>query len=284
MIEVKNIFHDYSGQGKYALNDVSFQIKKGEIFGFLGPNGAGKTTLQNVLTRILPLQKGEVFFDGVSVNKIKDKFFNKVGVSFEYSNLYSKLTGYENLKFYAGLFDEKTKDIDELLEMVELKNDAKKLVAEYSKGMKQRLVFARSLIGDPEILFLDEPLAGLDPNSSQKLKKIIKKKKEEGCTIFLTTHNMFVAEELCDRVAFLNEGKIVAEDEPRKLKLQHGEKSVAVEFLENKKIETKIFFLEKENDKKEFKKIIDDKNFQTIHSKEATLEQIFIKLTGKKLS
>jgi len=283
MISVENLYHDYTGKEQYAVNDVSFKIKKGEVFGFLGPSGAGKSTTQNIMTGLLKLQKGEVLYEGKSITRMKSNFYNNIGVSFEFHNLYTKLTGYENLKYFAGLFDVPTADPMELLDMVGLRADANKRIANYSKGMRQRIVFARSLINNPKILYLDEPTSGLDPTTASQIRQLIKRKKEEGCTIFLTTHNMFAADDLCDRVAFLNEGKIVAMDTPRNLKMKHGEKSVAVEFAGEKGIKKSVFFLDNEEDKKQLNKIILNKQIQTIHSQEATLEQTFIKLTGRGL-
>lgn len=283
MIKVKNLYHDYVGKGDYSVENVSFEIEKGEIFGFLGPSGAGKSTVQNIMTGLLELQKGEILYNNQSVKKIKSKFFNKIGVSFEHPNLYTKLTGYENLKYYAGLFQVPTQDPMKLLDMVGLKHASNKKASAYSKGMKQRLVFARALINDPEILFLDEPLSGLDPSTASKIKDLIVKKKKDGCTIFLTTHNMFVADELCDRVAFINDGKIVSLDSPRNLKLQYGQKSVKLEYVKDNKVFNEILFLENEKDKKKFHDLVESQNIQTVHSQEATLEQIFIKLTGRGL-
>jgi fluoroquinolone transport system ATP-binding protein len=284
MITVKNLFHDYSGKGEYAVDDVSFQIHDGEIFGFLGPSGAGKSTVQNIMTGLLKLQKGEIKYGDTSIKDVKPSFFNKVGVSFEHPNLYNKLTGYENLKYFAGLFSVNTQDPNMLLEMVGLKHAAHKKAGAYSKGMKQRLVFARSIINNPEIMILDEPLSGLDPNTASVIKGIIKDKRKKGKTIFLTTHNMFVADELCDRVAFINEGKIVALDPPRELKLQYGERSVKVEYKSNGSVTSDLYFLEKEEDKRHLQEALNSKNIQTIHTQEATLEQIFMKLTGRGLS
>jgi fluoroquinolone transport system ATP-binding protein len=210
-------------------------------------------------------------------------FFEKVGVSFELPNIYEKLTGYENLKYYAGLFNRKTEDPDKILERVGLSDARNKKAQDYSKGMKQRLVFARSIINNPEILFLDEPLSGLDPTTAKKIKEIIKEKKRQKNTIFLTTHNMFVAEELCDRVAFINEGRIVAMDTPKNLKLQYGTKSVKVEYKEAEGVKSEIFFLDKGNEKERLSDLMKTKDVVTVHSQEATLEQIFIKLTGREL-
>lgn len=284
MIQVSGIYHDYTGKGQYSIHDVSFSISKGEIFGFLGPSGAGKSTVQNIMTGLLALQKGEVQYEGHSIRALHADFFNQVGVSFEHPNVYTKLTGYENLKYYAGLFRVPTCDPMKLLDMVGLRESAHKRAGAYSKGMKQRLVFARALLNNPRILFLDEPTSGLDPATAGRIKGIIREKQREGCTVFLTTHNMFAADELCDRVAFLNEGRIVAMGSPRDLKLQFGEKSVKVEYREDGGIQSRVLFPSREADRDELHRILDQREIQTIHSQEATLEQIFIRLTGRELA
>lgn len=283
LIEVQNLYHDYEGNGRYAVKDVSFAIAEGEIFGFLGPSGAGKSTVQNIMTGLLPLQQGQILFQGQPVGELKSAFFNQIGVSFEHPNLYGKLTGHENLKYYAGLFTVPTQDPGKLLEMVGLKDAAHRRAANYSKGMKQRLVFARALLNRPKILFLDEPTAGLDPNLAEKIKTLIRRQREEGATVFLTTHNMYIADELCDRVAFINEGEIVASDTPRRLKLQYGEHSVRVEYRENGAVNGRVFYLDNDADRAALNEIINQKEVQTMHSQEATLEQTFIKITGRGL-
>lgn len=288
MIDVKNLYHDYGGDGDYAVRDVSFAIEEGEIFGFLGPSGAGKSTVQNLMIGLLPLQQGTILFQGQAVNDLRSQFFNRIGVSFEHPNLYGKLAGQEILSFYAGLFRMPTEEPMKLLEMVGLQDAAHKRTADYSKGMKQRLVFARALLNRPEFLFLDEPTAGLDPNLAGNIKEVIRRKRAEGTTIFLTTHNMFIADELCDRVAFINEGRIVAMDTPRNLKLQYGQRSVRVEYRENGSghgpLHSEVLFLESDEDRARFNAILNENEVQTVHSQEATLEQTFIKITGRGLS
>jgi fluoroquinolone transport system ATP-binding protein len=284
MLEVKKLHHDYDGKGNYAVQDVSFNIAQGEIFGFLGPSGAGKSTVQNILTGLLTLQQGEVNYDGVSIKDVDLGFFNSLGVSFEHPNLYTRLTGYENLKFFAGLFDVPTLNPMSLLEAVGLTEAAHRKVKAYSKGMRQRLVFARSLINQPKMLFLDEPTSGLDPNTANVIKGLILKQIERGATVFLTTHNMVVADELCDRVAFINEGCIVAMDTPKNLKLQHGERSVAVEHSLNGKTRSSVLFLDNPKDQSQLNSLITAGQVLTIHSQEATLEQIFMKMTGRGLA
>lgn len=283
MIQVKNLYHSYSNDDTYAVKDASFEIKQGEVFGFLGPSGAGKSTTQKILIGLLEHQKGDIIVDGKPVDFSDRKRFNEIGVSFEVANVYKKLTGIENLEFHARMFDGKTLDPLTLLEMVGLGNDAKKKAGEYSKGMLQRLVFARSMINDSKIWFLDEPTSGLDPTTASKIKKIIKKKQKQGVTIFLTTHNMFTADELCDRVAFINDGEIVALDSPRNLKMMYGQKLVAVEYIKDGEVVSETLSMDNQTAVDKLYNIMKDGHVETIHSKEATLEQIFIKLTGRGL-
>ncbi len=284
MIKVQKLFYDYGGRGQYAVREVSFTIGDGEIFGFLGPSGAGKSTVQNLITGILPLQQGEVNYDGVSLQEGGRAFFNKIGVSFEHPNLYPALTGLENLKYYRGFFAGPTQDPLTLMERVGLGEAAHKKTREYSRGMKQRLVLARSLLNQPHYLFLDEPTSGLDPNTAEQIREIIREKKKECGGIFLTTHNMHLAAELCDRVALLNNGEIVAGDTPRNLQLEYGERAFKAEYSNNGELQEKVFFPEREKDRQQLKDLIASNQVQTLHSQEASLEQVFIRLTGRELA
>ena len=283
MIEVKNLTHDYEGKGTRSVDDIGFAIADGTIFGFLGPSGAGKSTTQALMTGLLSIQTGDVEYDGVSLRAQGPAFYNRIGVSFEHPNVFGKLTGLENLRYHAGLYSVPTEDPKRILEAVGLTDAANRRASAYSKGMKQRLVFARSLINKPTILFLDEPTSGLDPATAERIKEIIRKKRADGCTVFLTTHNMQTADELCDVVAFLNDGRIVAMDAPRDLKLQYGERSVAVEHRTNGSVAREVLFAERRDDAERLKQLIDGGTVETIHSQEATLEQIFIRLTGRGL-
>lgn len=281
MITVEGLYHDYAGRGEYAVSDVSFHIGRGEIFGFLGPSGAGKSTVQNILTGLVRLQRGDVRYEGKPVNALPPSFYNRVGVSFEQPNVYLRLTGLENLKYFAGLFRVPTADPMTALGWVGLREAAGKKAAAYSKGMKQRLTLARALINHPDILFLDEPTSGLDPTTSAGIRDLILRQKARGATIFLTTHNMQLAEALCDRVAFLNAGAIAAMDTPANLKLRYGQRAVVVEYAADGRRETRCFDLERE--RPGLCRFLAETNPLTVHSQEATLEDIFIRVTGRGL-
>lgn len=284
MISVKNLSHSYGNDGNLAVNNISFHVEKGETFGFLGPSGAGKSTTQNILTGLLPLQSGEVIVAGYNIKKVHNERFNTIGVSFEQSNLYSKLTAKENLEFYAKLFDVPTRDAVELIHLVGLAGKENDLAGTFSKGMKHRLTFARSMINNPELWFLDEPTTGLDPTISATIKDIIKEKTASGTTAFLTTHNMYIAEELCDRVAFIIDGKIVLIDTPKNLELQYGQKLVDIEYVKEGKVVKETLKTIEEKDRLRIGEIVSKYDVQTMHTKEATLEEIFIQVTGRELA
>lgn len=283
MIKVEGLYHSYSNDETFAVKDVSFEVEKGEIFGFLGPSGAGKSTTQGVLTGLLSLQKGNVIVAGFDVKHLRNEMFNRIGVSFEQSNLYSKLTAKENLSFYSKLFDVPTLDPMELIKMVGLEGKENIRTGEFSKGMKHRLTFARSMLNDPELWFLDEPTTGLDPAIAATIKDIIKSRNDKGVTVFLTTHNMFIADELCDRVAFIIDGEIKLIDSPKNLKLRYGKKMVDVEYIKDEKVLKETLSTVLEEDRARLTQIIDDNEILTMHTKEATLEEIFIKVTGRGL-
>jgi fluoroquinolone transport system ATP-binding protein len=283
MIKVKNLFYSYTNDDNYAVKDVNFDVEKGEVFGFLGPSGAGKSTTQGILTGLLPMQKGLANVAGFKMKEHSAKMFNKIGVSFEQSNVYGKLTALENLEFYRKLFDVDTMDPKILLDMVGLSHVANKRASTFSKGMKHRLTFVRSMLNNPELWFLDEPTTGLDPAIGNQIKNIIKEKNKEGTTIFLTTHNMHIADELCDRVGFIIDGVLKLVDSPRNLKLQYGEKFVEVEYKEGNETKKENISLIKEEDRLRLNNIINNKEIELMHTKEATLEEIFIKVTGRGL-
>ncbi|WP_317899801.1 ABC transporter ATP-binding protein [Aurantibacillus circumpalustris] len=281
MIEVRDLIYTYAGAEQPAIKKVSFDIPKGEVFGFLGPSGAGKSTVQKILFKLLSNYVGRCLIDGKEVKDWDKSLYEKIGVGFELPNHYLKLSALENLNFFRGFYSSST-DPMELLEMVGLEQDANKKVGDFSKGMKMRLNFIRSFIHNPDILFLDEPTSGLDPVNARIIKDIVLKLKKEGKTIFITTHQMHDADELCDRVAFLVDGKILAIDEPKTLKLKHSNRKVEVS-LKNRadKLE---FSLDNLGNNAEFINAIKLNIIDTIHSKEASLDDIFIKVTGKSLT
>ncbi len=268
-----------------AVDHISFDVKAGEILGFLGPNGAGKTTTVKMLTGQLRPNNGKAVLLGYDVAKEPNRVQSQIGVCFEQTNLYEQMSALENLKLFAALFGVKEFDGYALLERVGLAGREKGKVSGYSKGMKQRLMIARSLVNKPQILFMDEPTSGLDPVSSEAIDNIILEERDRGATIFLTTHDMWEADKLCDRVAFMNQGKIAALDSPRNLKQQYGRRSLIAEISSNGgTIEKKEIDMDAPGTPQEVEKLFRNEKVVTIHSEEATLEDIFIKVTGRRLT
>ena len=282
MIKVSNLDYTYHKSSIPAVKNLNFNVNDGEIFGFLGPSGAGKSTTQKILIGLLDGYAGEISIAGKKLYQWNHSFYDSVGVCFELPNHYLKLSGYENLQFFSSFYNVPTKDPAELLKMVGLDADANKKVEGYSKGMKMRLNFIRSLLHNPQILFLDEPTTGLDPVNARKIKDIILDQKKQGKTIFLTTHNMYDADELCDRVAFITEGEISIIDSPKQLKLQNGKRIVKVEYM-NGKPKQREFDMDSIGSNSDFLNILKNDRLVSIHSEEATLDDVFIKVTGKRL-
>ncbi len=283
MIRVENLTFTYTGTSQPAVRHLSFTVEPGEIFGFLGPSGAGKSTTQKILFRLLQGYEGSVQVFDRDLREWGYEYFEQIGVSFEMPNHYSKLTARENLRYFGALYRGPVMKPEALLEMVGLLDDADMPVAQFSKGMKNRLSVARSLVNNPKLLFMDEPTAGLDPVNARKIKDLIKAQKEAGKTVFLTTHDMTIADELCDRVAFIVDGQISLIDSPRELKLRYGKPEVRVEFGLNGKTEQRDFALAGLADNAEFLNILRTGSVRTMHTQEATLENIFIQMTGRSL-
>lgn len=285
MITVKDVRYAYSDADKDALQGIDFSIKKGEVFGFLGPSGAGKSTMQKLLIGLLKHYRGSIEVMGKEVRSWGDDYYEHVGVSFELPNHYLKLTACENLEFFRSLYRGKTIDPMTLLSWVGLQDAANKKVAAFSKGMKVRLNVARSLLHQPKILFLDEPTSGLDPVNARKIKDLILKIRNQGTTVFITTHNMMVADELCDRVAFITDGSISLIDTPSVLKKKYGKREVRVEYLdEQNALQSKDFSFDTLGWNSDFCHLIASvPRIETIHTQETTLENIFIQVTGQEL-
>ena len=245
VIRVRGLTFTYPKAPEPAVRGMDFSVGRGEIFGFLGPSGAGKSTTQKLLIGLLRGHGGEAAVWGKDPLAWGPDYYQRIGVSFELPNHYQKLTGLENLRFFASLYDGATLDPMELLDAVGLADDANTRVGKYSKGMQMRLTFARSLINDPELLYLDEPTSGLDPVNARKVKNMILDLKSRGRTVFLTTHDMATANELCDRVAFVVDGQIVALDTPTELKIARSQRLVRVEYRgENGRLETADFAMD----------------------------------------
>lgn len=281
MISVDNVFLKYPGAKVDTIHGVTFNVNQGEIFGFLGPSGAGKSTLQKILTGVLRDYKGSVKVLETEVKDRDNSFYENIGVDFEFPNFYSKFTALENLNYFASLYSKKTIDPMYLLKLVGLLNDADKKVLDFSKGMKMRLAFIRSILHDPKLLFLDEPTSGLDPGNARTIKDMILEQKKSGKTVILTTHNMHDAEELCDRVAFIVDGQIKAMDTPAALRKHISNTEVKYTYSQGVKVVEKTTLLSKLHNDRDFITILNSGSLSSIHSKEQTLEDVFIELTGR---
>jgi fluoroquinolone transport system ATP-binding protein len=283
MIQVEDLSFTYNRATRPAIRGLGFAIERGEILGVLGPNGAGKSTTQKILIRLLRDYTGRVSALGRDLRAWRSDYYERIGVSFELPNHYHKLTALENLRYFGALYQGKTRPPEELLDLVDLRSDGDTLVSQYSKGMKSRLSVARALLNEPELIFMDEPTAGLDPVGARRIKELVKSQRAAGRTVFLTTHDMTVADELCDRVAFIVDGEIRLIDAPRELKLRYGEPRVRVEYTENGETRHREFMLAGLADQDGFLRVLRDHEIQTLHTLEATLEEIFIRVTGREL-
>jgi fluoroquinolone transport system ATP-binding protein len=284
LIRVRDLRFAYPGARTPAVLDVSFEVGEGEIFGFLGPSGAGKSTTQKILTGLLRGGGGEVSVFGRALQALGPDYYEDVGVGFEVPNLYLKLTALENLRAFGALFRGPLADPRELLARVGLADAADVRVAEFSKGMRARLGFVRALLHGPKLLFLDEPTAGLDPVNADVVKGMIREAREGGATVFLTTHDMNAADQLCDRVAFIVDGGLRCIDAPRALKLEHGRREVRVEWRDDGALRSRCFPLDGLGDCTPFLALLREERIETLHTQETTLERVFIDVTGRSLS
>jgi fluoroquinolone transport system ATP-binding protein len=284
MIEVSRMAFAYPGAAGPAVSDLDFGVADGEIFGFLGPNGAGKSTTQKVLTGLLGDYQGSVRVLEREVREWGSDLYEQVGVGFELPIHYGRLTALENLRYFAALYDGETEDVEALLEQVDLLDQADVRVGHFSKGMRVRLSYARAVLCRPRLLFLDEPTTGLDPLSARRIKDLILAQRARGATVFLTTHDMTTADELCDRVAFLVDGQIALVDSPRELKVRYGEKRVRVEYRRDAVLETQDYPLEGLGENADFRAALCEPALETIHTQETSLERIFIRVTGRDLA
>ncbi len=226
-IDVQALTRDYDGVR--AVDHITFSVAAGEIFGFLGPNGAGKTTTTRMLTGLLRPTAGRATVCGWDVVEQRQQLKPAIGVVFEFQNLYERMTAVENLRFNARLYGVNGRRVRAMLDQVGLHDRARQKVATFSNGMKQRLLIARALLHQPQVLFLDEPTKGLDPGVARDIRAIVQGLKSQGVTVFLTTHYMEEADRLCDRVAILQNGRIVALDTPQNLKQNINQEGATLE-------------------------------------------------------
>jgi ABC-2 type transport system ATP-binding protein len=281
-IEVKDISYSY-GKTR-AVERLGFEVMPGEVLGFLGPNGAGKSTTIKMLTGQLRPDSGSARVLGMDVTADPSRVQARIGVCFEEKNLYANMSARENLHFFASLFGITHPDVDGLLSKVGLRERGGDRVKKFSKGMRQRLMMARALVNRPEVLFLDEPTDGLDPVSSQAVRGLIRDEAKRGAAVLLTTHDMHEADELSDRVAFINEGRLHALDTPENLKLRHGRRRVRVRRRNGGEAHEEEIDLDSPGAGEKLRAAVDTEGLLTIHTEEATLESIFIRMTGRRLA
>ena len=278
-IEVEKLSRTFNGLK--AVDNISFSVEAGEIFGFLGHNGAGKTTTIRMLSGQLLPTSGRAHVAGCDVITEQRRLKPLIGVVSEHQNLYERMSGRENLEFAVRLYGQDVRRVNETLKQVDLLERAKDNVRTYSNGMKQRLLIARALLHRPQIIFLDEPTRGLDPVVGREIRRLILDLSQQGVTIFLTTHYMEEADHLCGRVAFLSDGRMVALDTPKNLKVAHGHNSVNVT-LENG--ESLTIDLNDHDAGKQLEQLVSAGQVRTLHTAEATLEEVFIRMAGRELS
>ena len=284
MIEVSGLTFAYPGAESPAIRELAFDIPRGEVFGLLGPSGAGKSTTLSVLTGLLKGWSGKVVVQGRPLTEWGSDYYRRVGVSFEFPNHYLKLTARENLEFFRALLGIGADSVETVLERVGLGEHVDRPVAHFSKGMKMRLNFARSLLHRPEIWFLDEPTSGLDPVNALRIREVIRERQAEGTTTMLATHDMNTADAVCDRVAFVVDGGIAAIDRPSALRQRFGSRSVTVSWLgEDGELASQAFPMDGLADNTRFLSLLRTPELASVHSQEASLEDVFIRVTGRAL-
>ncbi|MCQ4921972.1 ABC transporter ATP-binding protein [Tissierella carlieri] len=282
MIELNRVIKCY-GQ-KNVVNDISFSIPEGELFGFLGPNGAGKSTTIRMITGLLKPTSGSIIVNGHDVIANKKSICEDIGVVFELQNLYLRSSIEENLKLFAALYRVNDKQVNQVMEELQLTERRKMAVKKLSKGWKQRVLIARALLHQPKILFLDEPTSGLDPNTAILIRNHIKRVNEKGTTVVLTTHDMYEADEMSNRVGIMNEGRLVAIDTPERLKQQHGKNEIFVEYKDNGNINKKNLPFGTNETNQFIAQLIKEGRVVNIHTMESSFSTVFAELTGRKLN
>ena len=276
-IELKSIVQKFGE--KEVLKKIDLKVREGEIFALLGPSGAGKTTLIKIVTGQLRQTAGNAIFLGKDTSALNSNDYRRMGMMLDNLGLYERLSCYDNLEFFADICNVSKARIDEVLQGIGLWESRKLPVSRLSKGMRGRLAFARAILSEPQVLFLDEPTTGLDPATAEGIHKLILEEKEKGTTIFLTTHNMFEAEKLCNHVALLNEGKIVEYGEPGEIcrKYNHDNR-LQIRLVNGQEIE----LVNGEASAEKVKELLQKGEIETIHSTEPNMETVFMELTGRR--
>jgi ABC-2 type transport system ATP-binding protein len=288
MIEATDLCRSFGA--KDAVRGISFSVRRGEIFGLLGPNGAGKTTTIRMLTGQIDPSAGSARVAGCDVVKERAALKERIGVVFEEQNLYDRLSARLNLEFSCWLYNIDKSRVDEVLSLVRLRDRAKDPVRTFSNGMKQRLVIARALLHRPQVLFLDEPSRGLDPIAAREVRETVEQLRQEGTTILLTTHLMDEADQLCQQVAFMVDGRLVANDTPRNLKLAHGQRALAVTLNgqsgqhEDGALYDLTLSMDNPADQAKLAELMAAGQVRAVHSCEASLEEVFIEVAGVRLA
>nr|MBQ8251810.1 ABC transporter ATP-binding protein [Lachnospiraceae bacterium] len=277
-ITVKDLVHSYGG--KQVLRKISIEAGEGQIIGMLGPSGAGKTTLISILTGQLMPTGGICQVFGKDCRHMNGEDYQKLGIMMDSFGLYERMNCFDNLKFYQMLDGKNTDDIDPVLAQVGLSEAKKTLACDLSKGMRNRLAFARAILRRPQLLFLDEPTSGLDPMTTEAIHEMILAQKKKGATVFLTTHNMYEAQKLCDHIVLLNEGEIVESGSPQEICRRYNhQKKIRLHLVSGEDVQL-------QHDAKAGEKIaayLASGTLETIHSTEPNLETVFMELTGKGL-
>ncbi|MCJ2002432.1 ABC transporter ATP-binding protein [Lactococcus carnosus] len=271
MIELRHVTKAFNG--RMAVDDISFNISEGQIFGFLGPSGSGKSTTINILTGQLTQDSGQAWVLGKDTRQIGSDDLLDIGIMSDTIGFYERLSIYKNLLFFAKFHHVSTDYLDQLLRRLDLFDDKNKKAIDLSTGMKQRLLLIQAVLHTPKLLFLDEPTSGLDPTLSREVHRLLLELKNKGVTIFLTTHDMTEATEICDEIALLYQGKIIEAGAPQAVIDKYSDKGkVVIRFENGKSItvpqeETAHYLAQ---------------HISSIHTSEATLASIFIQLTGEK--
>lgn len=284
MLSVADLTFTYPAAAAPTLRGLGFSVDAGEVYGLLGPSGAGKSTTQRILMGLLDNYGGEARVFGEPLRTIGRGYYERIGVSFELPAVYLRLTARENLRLFAALYERPSRDPLDALRQVDLAEEADQRVETFSKGMKMRLNLARALLHDPDLLFLDEPTTGQDPARARTTRDLIRRLGREGKSVFMTTHNMAEAEEVCDRVGFLVGGMIPVTGTPAELKRRYGRPTVEVSATASGRIETERFPLEGLATNAAFQTRLAAGNIVAIHSLEASLDDVFIAAASGKIA